>query len=69
MCDYVYTHTHTHTHTHTLLLLSHSVVSYCLQSHGQYCNLPGSSVHGISQARILEWAGYSSPGDFPDQRI
>ena len=26
---------------------------------------PGSSVHGISQARILEWVGlqFSSPGD------
>ena len=23
------------------------------------CNLPGSSVHGISQARILEWAAIS----------
>ena len=25
------------------------------------CNLPGSSVHGISQVRILEWV---VPGDF-----
>ena len=24
------------------------------------CSLPGSSVHGISQARILEWAAISS---------
>ena len=24
------------------------------------CNLPGSSVHGISQARILEWVAISS---------
>ena len=25
------------------------------------CNLPGSSVHGISQARILEWAATALP--------
>ena len=25
------------------------------------CNLPGSSVHGISQARILEWAAIALP--------
>ena len=24
------------------------------------CSLPGSSVHGISQARILEWVAISS---------
>ena len=32
-------------------------------------NLPGSSVHGLSQARILEWVVISSPGDLPNQRI
>ena len=26
---------------------------------------PGSSVHGISQARILEWVAIFSPGDLP----
>ena len=31
-----------------------------------YCSLPGSSVHGILQARILEWAAMpSSRGIFP----
>ena len=30
-------------------------------------SLPDSSVHGISQARILEWV--PSPGDLPDQGI
>ena len=30
------------------------------------CSLPGSSVHGISQARILVWVAVSSPGDLPD---
>ena len=33
------------------------------------CSLPGSSVHGILQARILEWAAFPSPGDFPDPGI
>ena len=28
--------------------------------------LPGSSVHGISQARILEWVAFPSSGDLPD---
>ena len=27
---------------------------------------PGSSVHGVFQARILEWVATPSPGDFPD---
>ena len=36
-----------------------------LLSHGRLkepldCSLPGSSVHGVPQARILEWAGISS---------
>ena len=32
------------------------------------CSTPGSSVHGISQARILEWVAISfSRGIFPTQ--
>ena len=27
---------------------------------------PGSSVHGISQAEILEWVAFPSPGDLHD---
>ena len=27
------------------------------------CSLPGSSVHGIFQAKILEWVVFPSPGD------
>jgi len=27
------------------------------------CSLPGSSDHGISQARILEWVAIPFPGD------
>ena len=30
------------------------------------CSFPGSSVHGISQARILESVVTPSPGDLPD---
>ena len=33
------------------------------------CSLPGSSVHGILQARILEWLAMPSPGDLPDPGI
>ena len=33
------------------------------------CSLPGSSIHGIFQARILEWVAISSPGDLPDPGI
>ena len=33
------------------------------------CSLPGSSVHGILQARILEWVACSPPGDLPDSEI
>ena len=29
------------------------------------CGLPGSSVHGILQARILEWVAISSPRASP----
>ena len=32
------------------------------------CSLPGSLIHGILQARILEWVAFSSPGDPPTQR-
>ena len=30
---------------------------------------PGSSVHGILQARILEWVAVPSPEDLPDPGI
>ena len=32
-------------------------------------SLPGSSVHGILQARILEWVTTSTPGDLPNPGI
>ena len=33
------------------------------------CSLPGSSVHGISQARILEWVPFPSPGGLPNTGV
>ena len=33
------------------------------------CSPPGSSVCGISQARILEWVAMLSPGDLPHSEI
>ena len=29
------------------------------------CSPPGSSVHGIPQARIFKWVAFPSPGDLP----
>ena len=44
------------------------------QSHLTFCNPvehspPGSSVHGILQARILEWVACPPPGDLLDPGI
>ena len=33
------------------------------------CSLPGSSVHGIFQARIMEWVGISYSRDLPNPGI
>ena len=33
------------------------------------CSLPGSSVHGVFQARILEWVAIPTPGDHLDPGI
>ena len=33
------------------------------------CSLPGSSIHGIFQARILEWGAISFSRDLPDPGI
>ena len=46
------------------------VVQSCLTpSDPVDCSLPGSSIHGILQARILEWVTISFPGDLPDPGI
>ena len=42
-------------------MLSHSVMSDFLKPHGfKACSLPGFSVQGTFQARILEWVAISS---------
>ena len=33
------------------------------------CNLPGSTVHGIIPAKILEWVAFPPPGDHPHPGI
>ena len=33
------------------------------------CSLPGSSVHGISKATVLEWVPFPSPRDLPCPEI
>ena len=50
--------------------VSHSVVTHSVCDPVDYCSPPASSVHGILQARILEWfmvsfpRGYSWPRDW-----
>ena len=39
-------------HAHVLNCFSQSCLTFC---NPMDCSLPGSSVHGILQARILEW--------------
>ena len=51
-----------------LFMLSHSVVSDSLQPYGLY-SPPVSSVHGISQAKILEWIAISASGVLPHPGI
>ena len=50
-------------------------VCVCVHAHAQLyltlcnlmdCSLPGSSVHGIFQARILQWVLFPPPGDLPN---
>ena len=45
---------------------SKNIYCVCVLRHvwlSMNCSLPGSSVHGIFQARILEWLPFPSPGD------
>ena len=49
-------------------------VCVCAQSYLTFCDLmdcspPDSSVHEISQAGILEWVAFPTPGDLPDPGI
>ena len=51
--------THTHTHTHSCVCVM-SLQSCSILCDPMGCGLPGSSVHGILQARIQEWAAMPS---------
>ena len=60
------------TRVHTVQCREASVVSDSLRPHGlQDCSPPGSLVHGILQARLLQWVaisssrGSSQPGNEP----
>ena len=39
------------------------------QSCPTLCNPMDYAVHGILQARVLEWAAFPSPGDLPNPRV
>ena len=45
---------------------SEVVLSCPTPSDPKDCSLPGSSIHGILQARALEWVPLPSPGDLPN---
>ena len=62
---------YTCTHTHVRIIYAAgacAVFSDSLRPHELY-NPPGSCVHKISQARILEWVAMPSSGDLPDPGI
>ena len=42
---------------------------YLTLCHTMDCSPTGSSVHGIFQARILEWLPFPTPGGLPDSEI
>ena len=44
-------------------------VSYPTLCDPMDCSPPGSSVHGSSHAKTLEWVAINSPGDRPHQEI
>ena len=46
------------------------LLQFCLTiSDPMDCSLPGSSIHGILQERILRWLPCSAPGDLPHPGI
>ena len=61
---------HTHTHTHTQKICSQLLQSCSTLCDPMDCSLPGSFVHGIFLARILEWIAMPfSRGFFPTQGL
>ena len=47
------------------VLVAQSCPSLC---NSKDCSSPGSSIHAILWARILEWVAFPSPADLPTQR-
>ena len=54
------------TNSYMYVLVAQSCPTLC---NTKDCSLPGSSVHGILQARILECVACPPPGDLPDLGI
>ena len=60
---------------YTLYRTKHRACTMCMLSRVQLfvtpwtIRPPGPSVHGVFQARVLEWVAISSSGDLPDSRI
>ena len=50
----------------TLVFIVQSCLTFCDPMH---CSMPGSSVHGILQARILEWVAIPFSRDLPNPAI
>ena len=48
------------------MLIAQSCPTFCDPTD---CSPPGSSVHGILQARTLEWTAFPSPEDLPDPGV
>ena len=53
-----------------ILIAVCSVTQLCLTLwDSKDCSLPGSAVHGIFQARMVEWVAFPTPRDLPDPGI
>ena len=61
-----YVQIHTYWYVYICICVRSSVVSEFLRPFG-LCNLPGSSVHGILQTRVLEWVAIPFQGSFLTQ--
>ena len=61
---------HTPSHLWLPILMKSEVTQSCLTlCNPMDCSLPGSSIHGIFKATVLEWLLFPSPGDIPDPGI
>ena len=65
-CCYIFTFTHLLSCDICGCLVAVLCLTLC---NPRDCRLPGSSVHGISQARILEWVAISFSWYLPEPRI